>query len=82
MASTFQYQFTPWAPGLVNDSTKFRSPVLDLPPPAHLNQSVINDIETTFSSLDGQLSDTIRETTQHIADIQDSSATTATAYVA
>ena len=82
MASPFQLQFTPWAPVLVNESTTFRSPVLDIPPPAHLNQSVLNDLETTFSTLDGQLSDTIRETNQHIADIQDSSATTTTAYVA
>lgn len=82
MASLFQLQFTPWAPVLVNASAKFRSPVLDIPPPSHSNQSVLNDLETTFSTLDGQLSDTIRKTNQHIADIQDSSATTATAYVA
>ena len=82
IASPFQLQFTPWAPVLANDSVTFNRPVLDIPPPAHLNESVLHELDTTFSTLDGQLSDTIRETNENIADIQESSVTTATAYVA
>lgn len=82
IASPFQLQFTLWAPVLANESVTFSRPVLDIPPPAHLNKSVLSELVTTFSTLDGQLSDAIRATNKNIADIQESSATTATAYVA
>ena len=73
MASPYLLQFTPWAPVFANDSLVFRHTTLDIPPPAHLNKSVLRDLDTTFSTIDGQLSDAIHTTNQEIDHIRDSS---------
>ena len=73
MASPFVLQFTPWAPVIVNGSITFSHTPMDVPPPAHLNKSVIRDLDTTFCTIDGELSDAILETNQDIDEIQESS---------
>ena len=60
MASPYLLQFTPWAPVFINvSSASFRHPVLDIPPPEHLNKSVLRDLDSTFDIIDGQLTRTL-----------------------
>ncbi len=56
MISPSVMQFTPWAAILENDTNMFfQHDALAIPPPAHLNKSVLKDLDTTFNTIDGQL---------------------------
>ena len=81
MASPFLLKFTPWAPALANDSgILFSHKTLDIPPPEHLNKSILNALDKTFNAIDGQLTRSLETTNNEIDAITEEPDTT-TAYI-
>ena len=60
MTSAFALQFTPWA--AVNDNISalhLTHPIFNIPPPGRLNQTILHNLDTTFSTVDDQLTRTL-----------------------
>lgn len=76
-------QFIPWAGVTYNaSSTSFSYPSFDIPSPARLNKSVIDNLDATFTSLDGQLTTSLNEVDHEINHLHSTSITPTTDFVA
>ena len=76
-------QFVPWATVMTNDThSVFGHPALDIPAPSFLNRTVLADLDSTFKTLDGDLSATTSAADHEINDITAISTTSTTSYVA
>lgn len=70
LASPFVLQFTPWAPALRNDTDIwFSREFLDIPPPEHLNKSVLQELDETFNAIDGQFTRSLETATNSLDNI-------------
>lgn len=78
MASCSLLQFTPWASVTTNVS-KLSHLVFDILPPEHLNNTILHNLDVTFSATDGQLTrsiDTVNRNIKQIHETPDTLATT------
>ena len=83
LATTSSVQFIPWSTAVTNLSKPdFNHPSFQLPSPAQLNTSVLTDIDNTFTTLDGELTSSLDADDQSITNIQASSSTTLSGYLA
>ena len=83
MASDYNLQFISWsAAATTRTFTPFNHPRFDISPPVHFNKTVMAELDATFNTLDGQLTQSIQATCDKIDNIHDSSLATATDYVA
>ena len=83
MATTLHLRFTSWARVTLNSTMAFfKHAVFDIPPPEHLNKTILDSLDATFNTLDGQLTESIQTTSKKIDEIHESSTTSTTDYVA
>ena len=83
LSTASSMQFIPWSAAAPNMSqTIFTHPVFDIPTPANLNKSVLADLDSTFTALDGQLLNSITATNESIAQLHTESSLEITDYVA
>ena len=83
LASASHIRFAPWETLTANATqTNFYHAAVSIPAPLQLNQSVLASLDSTFDSLDGQLTQSIQHTSEDISRIQESNNTTTTEYVA
>lgn len=83
LASASHLRFAPWKTLTVNTTSRnFYHAAITIPEPLHLNQSVLDSLDSTFNTLDGQLTQSIHDTSDDVSQIHEVATTTTTDYVA
>lgn len=83
LSSASTMQFTPWEAVVTSTNhTVFDHPTLDIPAPSFLNKTVLAELDSTFQTLDGDLSATTSAAENEINDITETSTISTTCYMA
>ncbi|KAL9973740.1 hypothetical protein ACROYT_G020234, partial [Oculina patagonica] len=71
LSSATSLEFIPWVAAANNLSTlSLNHPTFDIPEPEVLNNTVINDLDSTLATLDGQFTVSEAATDQHLSNLQ------------
>ena len=72
LSSASHLRFAPWKTLIVNTTLhNFYHATISIPEPLHLNQSVLDSLDSTFNTLDGQLTQSIQDTSGDVSQIHE-----------
>ena len=81
--TTYSVQYVPWADATADDMLlQLHHDSLDIPPPTTLNHSVLDELDLTYATLDGEFTTKLAQTDNLIDSIHESITTTTTDAVA